>query len=74
MGSYCDIPSWPVLKTDAIQNLQRGDIYLYRGAPGHAKARAPFPGSQVRRASDEISSACAQSWGWWSDDVVHHRD
>jgi hypothetical protein len=27
-----------VLKTDATRNPQRGDIYPYRGVPGHAEA------------------------------------
>jgi hypothetical protein len=61
MGSYCYDPSWPVLKTCATRNPQRGDIYPYREAPGHAKGQAPFLGSWVRRASDGIPFACAQS-------------
>jgi hypothetical protein len=48
MGSYCYIPSWPVFKTNVTQNPQRGNIYLYQGAPGHAEAQAPFLSSQVR--------------------------
>jgi fructose-specific phosphotransferase system IIC component len=61
VGSYCYVSSWPVLKTDATQNQQRGDIYPYQGAPGHAEARVPFLGSQVRRASDGIPFAHAKS-------------
>jgi hypothetical protein len=60
-GSYNYVPSWPVLKTDATQNPQRGNIYLYQGDPGHKKGWAPFPGSRVRRASDGTMSAHAQS-------------
>jgi hypothetical protein len=36
-----------------------GDAYPHRGAPGHAEARVPFPGSWVRRTGDKISSAHA---------------
>jgi hypothetical protein len=50
-----------VLKTDATQNPQRGDIYPYRGALGHAEVWAPFPGSRVRWGSDGIPSSHAQS-------------
>jgi hypothetical protein len=60
MGSYCYIPSWLVLKTDATRNPQLGDIYPYRGAPGHAEAQAPFLGSQVWWASDRTPSAHTQ--------------
>jgi hypothetical protein len=36
-----------------------GDAYLHRGAPGHAEARVPFPGSWVRWTGGEIPPACA---------------
>jgi hypothetical protein len=45
VGSYWYVSSWVVLKIDATQNLQRGDIYPYRGALGHAEARAPILGN-----------------------------
>jgi hypothetical protein len=61
VSSYYYVPSLPMLKTDATRNPQRGHIYPYRGAPGHEETRAPFLGSRVRRASDGIPSACAQS-------------
>jgi hypothetical protein len=60
VDSYYYVPSWPVLNTDATQNPQMSNIYLYRGAPEHAEGRAPFLGSRVRRASDGIPSARAQ--------------
>jgi hypothetical protein len=63
VGSYCYVPSGLVLKTDAIQNPKRGNIYPYRGALRHAEARAPFLSSWVRWASDGILSARAQSYG-----------
>jgi hypothetical protein len=60
VGSYCYIPSGLLLKTDTTQNPLRGNIYPYRGALRHAKARVPFLGSWVRRASGGIPSAHAQ--------------
>jgi hypothetical protein len=52
-----------MLKTDATQNPQRGDIYPYQVAHGHAEAQAPFPGSHVRQANDGILSTHAQLLG-----------
>jgi hypothetical protein len=60
MGSYCYVLSWLVLKTDATRNPQRGNIYPYRAAPEHVEAQIPFLGSQVRCATDRITSGHAQ--------------
>jgi hypothetical protein len=38
-----------------------GDIYSYRGAPGHAGTRVPFSGNRVRWTGGGIPSALALS-------------
>jgi hypothetical protein len=61
VGFYRYIPLWPVLKTDATRHPPRGDIYPYWANLGHVEARAPFPDSWVKQASEGIPSAHAQS-------------
>jgi hypothetical protein len=42
VGSYCYVPSWPVLKTDATQNPQRGDLICIREPLGMRRPELPF--------------------------------